>query len=550
MDYKITVPGTSYPGNWYLVPKDRKNPMNMQIKNLSDKLTQRKIHHVLVNGADAGSKTADAGIRAAKLLTPDQTGFESGIIYIGRVSDLPEKTDGIQEAGLICIDDVPLPQAVRENPSLNLMLVDAEVPLYDLFNMVQDILLDSSYFIQSSAALLNSIIRGKGLQYIIEIGSELLGNPVMLGDSNHRVLAYSKCDDVTDGAWTELRDTGYSTYEYTVKYDFKRYIENSVKSRKPVIGDLGKVSRIRRIFSTVVVDGAVVGHLAVLEHNKPFTEKDLEITTFICDVLASEMQKNSNYRNSRKVILENLVKGLLDGSIKNEEAVTERIKYLKWKPKDKQYVLAVRYDRYEDSFGLISYMRDTLRDLLEEQEAVFYDNHIIFIIGCSRDTYLRREDFGDFIRFMEKNRLCAGISQEFTRITELKKYYGQALAGMAQGQKIGKEDVFFMYEEYAVHHIIDICCRQEDITDFCHPALLKLIAYDDRHHTDYAKSLFAYIVNMRNMGSTADALHIHRNTMSYRMGKIQEIIGLDLDNNDLSMNLFVSYKILEYGGKL
>jgi DNA-binding PucR family transcriptional regulator len=55
---------------------------------------------------------------------------------------------------------------------------------------------------------------------------------------------------------------------------------------------------------------------------------------------------------------------------------------------------------------------------------------------------------------------------------------------------------------------------------------------------------------MRNVGATAEALYIHRNTMSYRLSKIQEIIGLELDNDDLTLKLFVSYKLLEYAGTL
>ena len=223
------------------------------------------------------------------------------------MSLLSNDLESISNANLICIEDAKLPKSMKDNPLLNLILIDKSTCLEDLFNEVQDILLNHFYFMQSSTALLNSIIRGKGLQYIIEIGSELLGNPVMLGDSNHRLLAYSKCDDVIDGAWTELRDTGYCNYEYTVKYDFKRCIEDTVNSQIPVIRDLGERSKVRRIFAKVVVDNMIVGHLAVLEHHKTFNEKDLEMTSFICDVIASKMLKNTHYNDSKKIMLEMLM---------------------------------------------------------------------------------------------------------------------------------------------------------------------------------------------------------------------------------------------------
>ena len=492
----------------------------------------------------------DTGIKAAKLLKPLETHFEADIVYIGLMSLLSSDLEIISNANLICIEDPALPKSMKDNPLLNLIMVDKITGLEDLFNEVQDILLNHFYFMQSSTALLNSIIRGKGLQYIIDIGSELLGNPVMLGDSNHRLLAYSRCDDVTDGAWTELRDTGYCSYEYTEKYDFKQPIEDAVNSPVPVIRDLGKESKVRRIFAKVVVDNMIMGHLAVLEHHKTFNEKDLEMTSFICDVIASEMLKNTHYNDSKKIMMEMLMVELLEGSIKDEKTALARMKYLKWIPKDKLYVLAVKCNRYEDSFGLIAYIRDTLPNLLEGKVATFYDNHIIFIMGCGEDQYLKREDFFNLILFLQKNELYAGMSQGFSNVMRLKKYYEQALTGIELGTKIGKQETFYVYEDYAIYDMIAICSKKKDMTDFCHPALLKLMAHDAKHKTDYVDSLYAYVFKAGNMVAAADALYIHRNTMSYRIGKIQEIIGLELDNDDLTMNLFVSYKLLEYGGKI
>ena len=58
------------------------------------------------------------------------------------------------------------------------------------------------------------------------------------------------------------------------------------------------------------------------------------------------------------------------------------------------------------------------------------------------------------------------------------------------------------------------------------------------------KSLYTYIINMGNLVASADDLYIHRNTMNYRLSKIQELISVDIYNRDYYMTLYFSYKIL------
>lgn len=517
--------------------------MNLKIQSLCEKIKQNKITQVWLS-------KKEEPIKASKLLKQEQKVFDKEILYVGRLSDLSGAFEEMLEGSFICIQDILVPKQLQPPTKINLILVDPASSLEGLFNEVQDILLDSYYFMRSSAALLNSIIQGRGLQYIMAIGSELLGNPLMLGDSNHRLLAYSKCDDVEDAAWNELKSMGYCTYDYTIKYDFKKWIEKSASSHTPVIGDLGPANPTKRIFATVNIDGKLVGHLAVLEHKKPFTEKDLEIVSFICDVLASEMQKNKHYFNARNIMLENLILSLLKEDPPNPQAIFDQIKYLKWKLPKYMYVLAIKYNSYEDTFGLISYIRETLKHLSAENETVFFENHLLLIVGPQEGRYLKKEDFLELITFLKQNKLTAGISQAFCEIINLKNHYHQALTCMQLGEKMGKEEVLFMYEDYAAYHLIDLCCKQHDPSTFCHPAVIKLQAYDEEHKTDYLKTLFTYITAMRNLGAAADALYIHRNTLSYRLSKIQEIIELTPDNDDLSLNLFLSYKILEYSGKL
>lgn len=56
----------------------------------------------------------------------------------------------------------------------------------------------------------------------------------------------------------------------------------------------------------------------------------------------------------------------------------------------------------------------------------------------------------------------------------------------------------------------------------------KLIEHEERHATELLTTLEAFLDNQRSWQKTADALHVHRQTVLYRIRKVEEISGYDL----------------------
>ena len=82
--------------------------------------------------------------------------------------------------------------------------------------------------------------------------------------------------------------------------------------------------------------------------------------------------------------------------------------------------------------------------------------------------------------------------------------------------------------------------------EFCHPAIFKLMAFDEKHKTSYTETLFSYISTAQKKLGSANSLHVHRNTVNYRIQKIKEITGMDLSDNTFFQHCCISMKILEY----
>lgn len=73
--------------------------------------------------------------------------------------------------------------------------------------------------------------------------------------------------------------------------------------------------------------------------------------------------------------------------------------------------------------------------------------------------------------------------------------------------------------------------NQQEILDYCNERLKKLEEYDHANGTFLQDTLLAYDMNGFNIGKTAEELFVHRNSLQYRLKKIEEILGMTLDDS-------------------
>jgi hypothetical protein len=71
-----------------------------------------------------------------------------------------------------------------------------------------------------------------------------------------------------------------------------------------------------------------------------------------------------------------------------------------------------------------------------------------------------------------------------------------------------------------------------------------LLAYDRAHDSDFMETLDAFLANFGDIGKTASRLHVHPNTCRYRLRRISEISGLDLDDPDARFNAMLQLRVL------
>ncbi|HEV7580629.1 MAG TPA: helix-turn-helix domain-containing protein, partial [Mycobacterium sp.] len=73
-----------------------------------------------------------------------------------------------------------------------------------------------------------------------------------------------------------------------------------------------------------------------------------------------------------------------------------------------------------------------------------------------------------------------------------------------------------------------------------------LIDYDAAKNSDLVHTLSHYLELGGNYDESATALHVHRSTLRYRLGRIADLTGFDLRNIDTRFNLHAATRVWRF----
>ncbi|ORW59761.1 hypothetical protein AWC20_01005 [Mycobacterium parmense] len=107
---------------------------------------------------------------------------------------------------------------------------------------------------------------------------------------------------------------------------------------------------------------------------------------------------------------------------------------------------------------------------------------------------------------------------------------------------------FRRFDDLGVCRIVDPSGNSPEVREFLAEWLGPLVAYDQDKNADLVNTLARYLDSGGNYDHAASALNIHRSTLRYRLGRIRDISGRDLQNVEARLNLHLAIKISEMLG--
>ncbi len=108
------------------------------------------------------------------------------------------------------------------------------------------------------------------------------------------------------------------------------------------------------------------------------------------------------------------------------------------------------------------------------------------------------------------------------------------------GRQIFGSERVLAFGDLGVYRLLVLLRDKPEMWSFYRETLADLVNYDKKQKGELLKTLEAYFKNLGNLRATSEALHVHRNTLLYRLERIEQITGMVLGNADEHFALWLA----------
>ncbi len=406
------------------------------------------------------------------------------------------------------------------------------------FEAVMNIVLDAIESFQKwSETLQVAITRGGSIQELIDLSREALPLPLFVADSFGNVVGYS-------GGFEALaeEDPYWSCIVRERRMSDRIFFDTLRNDTGAEGGDWNSSLRIyqteqRRIVGlNLSVGEEVVGKLIIAEAGGLLTTGVCQLAEIFSDAIAGTlaaqgdnaelrtvMNTLENYLDSKPAIIDQLWSRICECTAKREDEELELVLLKNISRSDKLFNRNLAYrigSSIDGCFGL-----------------VFHD-YVAAIICCAREAQLLSELW----KILPQEEYLCGISLPFSDANGMQRAGNQAALALLYGNQT-PPSVSHCIDHAFLYFLNKLAGDKSFGSELLHPGLMRLRRYDEHHGTDFFNTLYQYLLAERNVVATAKALFIHRNSMIYRLQRIQQLLDVDLDDPNMRLYLLLSYQI-------
>lgn len=499
--------------------------MKLSIDILLDKLGQYNIRSY----SDANTEPE---LDYPRLLCKGASIESTNFLYVGYGQDV-DVHDVLPGSSIVSIG---IPNGFSDELTLefNLMIVNESIRIDTLFNKIMDLFL---YFNQWEMDMHELIVNGSDLQDFINASDEVLGWPISIIDRAEKTLATSRFKDSDDIIWNELCN-GHIHTELLLKDSVK--ISEIIQFNKPV-QRYSTISERVILSQAIRVSGHVVGFVAT--HHPQRSEQLFSIgvehlVNYFTNFIAKRMRCNEFYNMSRGSMFEYLLVDLIEGHINDAELIEDRLLFLNWNL-DKNKMLL----RIEAPQKSLSILRDHLNQVIPHNHCIIYNGGLVAIVS-GLDESLSPASLEQLLSFLNEYHAQCGMSNLYSSLLETTIHFQQARIALKFGNIHRPDHVIYQYSEYTIHHALSILAKHADLHDFYHQAFKRLLPLTKTSSILF-DTLRVYLQTNCNIAASAKLLFIHRNSMIYRIKRLEEELLIDFFNPNTRLQLLMSYEIYD-----
>lgn len=399
---------------------------------------------------------------------------------------------------------------------------------------------------RKSNRLLRLLLDNHTVEEVVETISYLVEKPVVFIDINFSIRGMSRTEEITDPSWNLAISQGFCSHEFIFEIVNIEEVKRFPKEQTPYVVGLESDSKV--LVSPVIIRGKYAGAMVMFFEESEVTNQHAELLLLSNEVLTEIILKIPMYKYIRGNMNEGILMDLIEGRDKDNVDFKAWVLESELNTSKNLCVLVAEQgdaDLYQEVIK--DSLRDDLYHVFPKAHVLFYGNQMV-ILCLDLDKAKSDKSLARLKKFVENHALSIGMSNFFQGIENFQYYYLQAGAALRIGENIDTQKQFFIYEDYKFYHLLEkINCEDgNQLKDFVQSSLLALENHDRHHQSELFFTLNTLIDCGCNYKETCEVLHIHRNTLSYRIDRIKALTQLDLNAPKVQFDLAYSFRILKF----
>lgn len=355
----------------------------------------------------------------------------------------------------------------------------------------------------------------------------LIECPLAIIDENYQVLSHFALDEYTLGnTFYDSIKRGYWSIELINK--LSKLLANN---------DYANISfdNINRLFIKLKdKDNNLLGYLVIIEYNKKIKDIDKDLLLHITKIITKYLLINNNHQDINN--LNSFFTSLINNEFNNETIFLE--KYNSIIDKNKIYKFIIISINNIDK-KIIKTLEISLTYLFIDSTIIFKEEYIIIFLHNDIN-------YEDINSFFFKNKLYGILSTPILDFYNIYTIYN-ILKKLLNYLIINKNE-YILYKESDYIFLSTIISTNDNIVllSLIHENILKLYKYDIDNNTSLCITLYTYIKCNRSLKECSKELYLHKNTITYRLNKIKDILDDNLDSSINNLNYLHSILIINY----
>ncbi|KAB2336720.1 GAF domain-containing protein [Cytobacillus depressus] len=393
--------------------------------------------------------------------------------------------------------------------------------------------------------LANLVLHGEGLDSIIAYLHEKTGHTVLLFDDLGEMISYAYSHHIDKEDLLLIR----------------KKAQESMHSLKTV-HTLIEADLRENPFLTILPIGAKPTLFGTLIIAAPEEIRDVDVAALehACTVISLEMVKEQAIFDAQERINGEFIDVLLSGKMNN--SILQKAKQMNFDPMADYLTLIIRMDELDQKHKRNS----IIRHLVQLSNRLFVNNQLNGITVGGHDQIVLlltfQQKVSNTYAFHQVKQLVSNFQQEIhlknwgttisigigrihSTLLKATKSIEEASKCLQFLHSYGKKGEVISFKDLGVQRLL-FQNSEEDLLDFLDDAIGPLIAYDQTRKGELLPSLFAYLEHNQNAKEAAEAIHVHTNTLTYRLKRIEEILSISLSDSQQFLNIHLAVSLYPF----